>query len=450
MLIPVFFGCETSSDLGIRYDLGNNANISIQEFTLPATNIRIDSLRTDGENRVLVGNYTDPLTGSVSAEAYLQYIYDEGPMPRRKDASDSVYSDTLQLDSIVVIFDTNTIIPNRSSSIQSFSLFDLTDTLESSAIYLSNLQQTTSTLAGSFNQIIGNPETDTVFRIKLEESYADSFFSNLSDIAGDTTRFISSTVFKSLGIIPDGSSGSIASLDLLSDSTRLIVYSSPVDPEAPDTTYLTQFRFDRNFSQTAKHYTYLDRNWSGSEFDGIEEFVDFDLSSGQTIIDPLSGITTVISIAEVADFFAQNDNLLINNATLSFEFEAENERDTLIRFMNYFRKSDGSIFGPAIARNSFGNIIMSDDGYLRGQADPAASILSDDNTKLLLASTLFYQQLYGEFKERGSLIYQNLINDDLIEIEDLVNISIGELSLQRSIFKQDGIKLRLYYTAVDQ
>ena len=449
MLIPVFFGCESSNDLGIQYDLGTNANIRFEEFTLPATNLRIDSLRTDGENRVLIGNYDSPITGSVSAEAYLQYVYSSGPMPKRRDEPDSTHLDTLKLDSMVLVFDTQRIIPNQSSSIQAFSVFDLVDSLESSAIYLSNFQQTTGTFAGSFNQIIGDPEVDTVFKVKLEDSYAAAFYSNLSDIAGDTTRFISSEVFKSMGIIPDPGSTGIASIDLLSDSTRLIVYSSPVSPDR-DSTYLTNFVFTRNVSRTAKHYTYLNRDLSGSEFDGIEEFVDFDLASGNTIMDPLSGITTAYSIAEVEQFFAENGNLLINNATISFEFDEEADRETLTGFLNYFRKKDGTIFGPALASNSFGNIVLTDDGYQFGQAQPSVSVLNENEDKIVMFPTLFFQLLYGQFREKDSLVFENPITEDLIPISELVNITNGELSLQRSIFKQDGVKLRLYYTEVEQ
>ena len=133
-----------------------------------------------------------------------------------------------------------------------------------------------------------------------------------------------------------------------------------------------------------------------------------------------------------------------------FEFELENNRDTLTRFMNFFRKPDGKIFSPATVSNSFGNIVMSDNGYLSQQSNPAISDLNAEKNKLLLSSTLFYQQFYSEFLERGSLVYQNPTMGDLIPIDDLVAISTSDVNLQRTIFKKDGIKLRLYYTEVEQ
>lgn len=441
MLIPVFFGCETSQDLGIQYDLGTDANVKFEEFTLPATNIYIDSLRTDGEARVLVGNYMDPLTGNVSAEGYLRYTYESGPLPRQSDTDDETFLDTLKLDSIIVLLETNAIIPRQGSSFQEFSIYDLQDSLENSAIYLAGLQQTPSTLAGTFSSSI-NTETDTLYSVKLDDGYAQAFFDNVSEIARDPDRSISTTIFKSIGFIPGASSESIASINLASDTTRIMMYTSPLSPDAQDTSYLTYFQFN------GKHYSYLNRDRSGTEFASIDNFGDLSLASGETVIDPLAGISTAFSIASLETFFNENPNILINNATLSLEFESEANRDTLPRFMNFFRKSDGSIFGPATANNAFGNIIMSDQGYLVSQSDPATSFLNDDNSQILLTSTLFYQQLYGEFI--NSLVYQNPVGDELISIDNLVTISTADVILQRTIFKNNGIKLRLYYTEVER
>ena len=210
ILISVFFGCETNENLGIKYKLESNANVKFQEFTLPATNIYIDSLRTDGEGLILVGNYTDQLTGTVSAEGYFQFFYEKGPMPREKTTSQNPSPvDTIELDSLVILFETSAIIPQRGISCQEFSLYELQDTLKSSAIYLSGLQQTPATQIASYSSPI-NVALDTLYRLKLEGNYAQSFFNQLSDIAGDPTKFISSTIFKSLGIISGAASESIA------------------------------------------------------------------------------------------------------------------------------------------------------------------------------------------------------------------------------------------------
>ena len=438
LLIPVFFGCETQSDLGIKYDLGSNANVKFVEFTLPASNVYLDSLRTDGENKILVGNYSDPLTGTVSAEGYFQFFYEQGPLPRGVDES----TDTLKLDSIVFTVEANAIIPQSESSFQEFSLHELQDSLESNAIYLSRLKQSLGTEIGSYSGSI-NPLLDTIYRIRLEDSFSQSFYNQISEIAKDTDKVIASTTFKSLGLIPGTSSESITAFDLASDTSRIIIYSSPVNP-TKDTTYLTYFRF------SGKNYTYLNRDRAGSEFDGIVENEDFILSSGKTIIDPLSGLSTAYSVTELEEFFNENRNIIINNATISFEFEAENDRDTLVNFMSYFRKPDNSIFGPAIASNAFGNIVMSDNAYLNFESDPANGYLNEEKDKILKTSTLFYQQIYRQYLERDSLAYLVPTSGVIKDIDEMVLVNPIDVTLQRTIFKENGIILRLYYTEVDQ
>ena len=134
---------------------------------------------------------------------------------------------------------------------------------------------------------------------------------------------------------------------------------------------------------------------------------------------------------------------------MSFEFESETNRDTLVNYVNFIRKSDESIFGPAIASNSFGNILMSDNAYLSLQTDPANGSLNDDKNQILLTSTLFYQQLYRQFLSGDSLAYTNPTNGNIKGIDDLVLVSPVDVTLQRTIFKEDGIKLRIYYTELD-
>ena len=443
MLIPVFFGCDTSEDIGVKYDLGTDANIRFQEFTLSATNTYIDSLRTDGETRILVGNYTDSLTGDISAQGYFQYFYERGPLPRQRDTNDQTFTDTLKLDSILVILESGDMIPNSGNTVQEFSLYELQDSLISSAIYLASLEQTTTNLAGTFTGTI-NPAVDTVHSFKLDDAYAQTFFNRISDIAGDTTQTIASTVFKSLGLVPGATSESITSIDLASDTTRLVMYMSPVDPEAKDTTYLTYFRF------TGKHYTYLDRDRSSSPIASITEYGDFDLSSGETVIDPLAGVATAITLDGVKEFFDENPSILINNATLALEFKNETKRGVLPGFMNFFRRSDGRIFGPSTANNPFGNIVMADEAYFTLESSPAIAFFNEDEDKLLITSTLFYQQLYNQSQDSSGIVYQNPIGGNVVSIEEMVTISTADVILQRSIFKNEGIKLRLYYTEVER
>ena len=439
LLIPVFFGCETQSDLGIQYDLGSEANVKFVEFTLPATNMYLDSLRTDGEPRVLAGVYSDELIGSVSAEGYLTMVYDNGPLPRGLGES----TDTLELDSMVIYLEANAMIPANTNGPFSVSLAQLANELDASAIYLSNTKQDTiSNIASRSLEI--NPSEDTIFRFALDSTYSRLFFNGLGSIGEDESQSITTATFQPIGIFPESGTEKMLSIDLISDTTKVTVYTSSVDLN-------NGVVYETNFRLTSTNYTYLERNRNGSQFAGIQEKTNFDLPSGQTIIDPIAGITTAYTVSQVEDFFADNPNIIINSAIFASEFEEDSGRDTLVNFIQFMRKGDLSIFGPALANltTSFDNIVMTDNAYLTVQSDPTFGRLNDDGSEILVFSALYYQRLYREFFEGGSIGYQTL-SGNVKNITDLVLVSPFEVSLQRTIFSEGDIKLRIYYTEVDQ
>ncbi|NQZ75057.1 MAG: hypothetical protein HRT61_02955 [Ekhidna sp.] len=444
-LVSVFLGCETQEDLGIEYELDAQSSVNFVEIGLPASNFFIDSLRTDNEGIILVGNRSDDITGSVSSEGYFSIAYASGPLPRGKNSSSTVTEDSLKVDSIVFVFESFEMAPQRVSFLQEFSLVDLRDTLESRATYLASFKQQPLNELGNYSKVI-NSDLDTILSVTFADEHAQSFFDQLSEIAGDTLQSITTASFQSFGLIPSENSSGLTSINMFSDSTELIVYSSPVNE--------VRRSYQTYFNTQVKSYSYMDRDRSGSLLDGIQEDVEFDTPDGKTYLDPLSGISTTFSLDSLVDFFNDNERIIINNATISFDFESEVGKDTLTSFTTFLRKENGSFFGPALAINSFSNIIMEDDGYISLRAEPITSSLSDDKTRILQTPTLFFQQLYRPFTnsedEITQLSFTDVTNSDEVNVEKLLLISFRNIALNRTIIKPNGVKLRIYYTEVDQ
>ncbi len=93
-----------------------------------------------------------------------------------------------------------------------------------------------------------------------------------------------------------------------------------------------------------------------------------------------------------------------------------------------------------MVNNPFGSVIISDDGFLRGQPNPAQSALNRDRTALTLNATLFFQQLYNDFLSD---------EESSISVEEFLFISRDDITLRRSIIPDGGIKLNLYFTEVN-
>ncbi|MEM6736422.1 MAG: hypothetical protein AAF620_10180 [Bacteroidota bacterium] len=444
LAIPVFLGCETSEDIGIEYDLDLNANVKFIEFALPSTNIYVDSLRTDGENRVIVGNYNDDIGGEIATEAYFQFSYESGPLPRAVSTDNEPDPvDTLHLDSIVLLLETQATVPFTGTINQDLMVFTLTDSLISSAIYLSSLQLDRDEEIGSFTRDV-NVLSDTIYRFRLSDSFSNDFFNLIGDITEDPDQSVSSSTFKSLGLISSVDSEGFVSFDLASDTSKIYVYSSPVELNSgqEDTTYITSFRL------TSKNYSYINRD--NATFGLLEDGAEINLLDGNTVIDPLYGISTKISLAELIPFFDQNNRIIINNATLNFIHKNQIERDTLESFYSFYFKN-GSFNGPGLITDPFSSLIMSDNAFLGGQNLPAISAFNEDKDELITNTTLFFQTLYTDYIE-DSETSDLLIRDEssnAVSLVDLITLSSLDVSLQRSIFGPDDIRLRIYYTEVD-
>jgi hypothetical protein len=83
-LILIFSGllivsCDSDTDVGefvvgADYLAIKNKVISIDTVTVDVSTIKLDSLVTSNESRILVGNYEDPLFGKVKADSYFQVL----------------------------------------------------------------------------------------------------------------------------------------------------------------------------------------------------------------------------------------------------------------------------------------------------------------------------------------------------------------------------------------
>ncbi|MEQ9405352.1 MAG: hypothetical protein RIM99_17315 [Cyclobacteriaceae bacterium] len=441
-LIPVFLGCDAANDAGTEFNLQTNIDVALTEFELESSNLFIDSLRTDGESKVLTGSYNDPITGRLTTEGYFQFKYSGGTLPVEQNSAS--VTDTLDFDSLYIILEPTDLIPFSQSGLLSFDVVELTDTLLNSIVYLGNKQEEFDRTIGSFEMTV-NMEDDTLYLIKLNDSYGLELFNLVVNVARSTEEAIGSYKFKDLGLIPTSSSEAMALINTGSVNSQLRMYMSGL----ADSVY-TAF-----FSIEGASYTHVDR--SASTYGAFPEKQNFELTDGsnRTIMDPLAGVTTIFNIDELQTFFDDNPNILINTAILDFSNENTLSRDTLENFRLYFRKPDGGIFSPAIVQNPFSNIIMRDDGYLSAQNSPALGNYNIEKVKYSVSPTLFFQALYNNYQRLvdsempGALIYIDPFQSDTIQISDLVLINQIDVTLQQAVFNSTGIKLKIFYTEVN-
>ena len=127
LLLLIISSCE-QDDKTINVSLNGVTNTSYAEFTIPTSEIFIDSLRTDDSDFILVGDYEDPLLGVLSAEAYFEIQYDSG----------AVIADTLSLDSVVLKLKIQDQLMDENVASFNMDLLLLRDSLFSQAVYLAS------------------------------------------------------------------------------------------------------------------------------------------------------------------------------------------------------------------------------------------------------------------------------------------------------------------------
>ena len=125
LLLLITSSCEQDESI-IKVNVEGVTNTSYIEFNLPTSEIFIDSLRTDDSDFILVGDYEDPLLGTLAAEAYFELQYDSG----------AVIADTLLLDSVVFMLKIEDQLMKDASAIFNMDIYTLSDSLFSEAIYL--------------------------------------------------------------------------------------------------------------------------------------------------------------------------------------------------------------------------------------------------------------------------------------------------------------------------
>lgn len=421
ILIPVFLGCDSLEDIGTEFDLNSNVDVNLIEINLPSTNLYIDSLRTDGEEQVSVGTFNDPLTGKVTAESYLQFQFQRGLMP----------GDSLDFDSIQLVMAASNILPILGTSNLEIDVFEISDTLINSIVYLATKQESKTRQVGNFTGTVRS--TDEEVAIRLDDSYGLEIYDFLNEFPDS----VNTHFFKGLALSSGASNESLLLLNTAADTSRLRIYMTG------DTTHFAEFNFQPNM------HTYIERDRSSSPFSAIVEDETFDLPDGRTVIDPTAGITTVFNIDGLKTFFDENPDILINTTLIDMEVDGFADRDTLQGFNLFFRQEDGGIFGPAIIQDPFANIVMTDQGYLNTTNLPAPVLFNDETEQYLVRPTLFFQSLYNNYQNFGELAYVEPFQRDTVLISDIVLISPREMTLQQALFNDSGINLRIFYTDVN-
>ncbi len=403
----------------------------------------MDSLRTSslsGElNRIMVGEYMDPVFGTIRAQAYSQFR----PLSFPAIANDATY------DSIVLSwkYDLYTYGSLNATS-QTIDIYEINQTLNFGDTYFFNTQVTTEKVPiGSvgfrinpelFKQELEDSDADTVITTKLRLS--DNFGQRLFDsVNPEDTLFTNLTYFterfKGLAFLPT-QSDKIFGINNFDANTVLTVYYHEGT---------TQKSIGFSLSNLVA-FTQIVADRSGTELAGLNGFyTEFDHPTNRYLQNGAS-IITKLDLTEFYKYMDTIPNIMINSAELSVtnvdatdEYVAPgNLTVAMMKNDNHYKTITGSQDTLDFIGFS-GSLIISDLNKLF-VADDTGGLFSlpySSTDKTYLGHpTLFFQQLFNTKQSQypyWALLPANPPNSN------------GK-AVNRAVFPKDDIKLKIYYT----
>ena len=463
--IALSFG-SCREDLGVELPPNvQRSEIKALEFNLPITNVYFDSLRTDKEGVLIVGEYADATYGNITGKAFAEFQFKNGELPKTNFQwiDRGSYSDSLadyEFAGVRLILDVDRVLTDDNFINQTLELHTLTDSIFAEGIYLANRTIGESNLIGqgSINipdlSLINFDSTAKVpVSLTLEQDFATQLY----------TAFESESLGRPFGFSINATlSNGIVSFDVSSDTTELQIlmkgnlYDTLTKAIKKDTLFsVVNFRLS-----PSSHFSNIQRDKVGSLFESVQEKTEVDLNPDYVYFNELAGVYPKIDLTPFIEFAETEENILINRATFIMEDQAIGSLPTIGVVQYYFSHENGevNVNWPATFDypNLFGTVLQTDGTYLGNTNQRSnAFYFREELTETPLTTgyagfnTVFWQFLYdnsvddinGIAVEKRPLVRQYLIN-----IDNLIMSNASRLTIGRSLIKKDGVRLKIYYT----
>ena len=483
-----FFSCEDdTSFLGYKNPNKKFQHYSI-EIPVDSKVYLIDPLRSSNfallndQNRLLVGNYTDPVFGSITSSAVTQFV----PVSVTKIPTDAVFDSA----SLILAYDTYT-YGSEAEQNQTFKVYEVSDVLDGSKRreYVTTTPFNTSNEIGSKTVKVWpqltrenykavaeqKPEgskysaRDSVL-IKLDPEFGALLFQSAMDWAvdGDSTyyyvdRFVKK--HKGLAIKPDPSNTMLVGFNT-ANFTQMIVYFHTAEKTKQRIVFSVSYNGLLSYNQIL-----ADR--SGSELSDLTApYTEVTPANGNRYIQAGTGVMTEINFDKFL-YFADTvqGSIVINQAELVIDNIDDSNKDVpvptafslryvkednryrlfteatttgsqdqkdLTLYKGFFRRD----FQNATEQSNIVYAAVDDDhvGYAAGdQGSPYLLTYSAEDKAYSGNPTMFLQQLY---RNRNNLPFKDFILFPAVGS----NGSSGFKTTNRLIFPAENIKLRIKYT----
>lgn len=433
-----FFSCSDQSEIGLELNEGSiSTNIEVVTLPLSTTQIKYDSLRTSGDNILLLGKASSDVFGSGQANAIVNFFTSDtitsinGDSIRVHNRSflnlrvRTIYADetSINQEQEISISKLSESISNASNLyyLSSFSVDKSKTYTPSSTFSIDTI--TYNTYAESLRS--SNSTSIDTFMISIP---VNSLGKEIFDIFNENERSeVSSKLAETFnGLIIEPTDNNSILMEVLVDGLSNIEILYDIVPPSgnPTADILTLPLAGGRFSQTSIDH-------SGSIFNEATNLNEIDPDSDFNYLSSGFGIYPVIDFTSVIDHFnqleAEGDFVLINRAEIHMPFETNSEYiDVPDGLELYYQLQNGQIDGANILFNTGDNQVP---------ANRIIPLVQNEN------------EYAGEMSTFIQLIENNSINSDgVFKNNKLTVMPADPISFREAKFDKDRIQLKVWYT----
>jgi len=472
-VIVFLFSCEEDvNTVGFKPDR-NRFRVRYAEIEIPSSVLLTGSVITSniaGDNqtpRLLVGSYQDNKFGKVQAEAYIQFR----PTAPTKVLPPDAVLESLTLSASLDYY----YYGSRDASTVNFSVHEIKDSLITEAKYFNNsIVDYNPASIGSVSKTIDpvafddtytkNNDTDATnnvvdsLLIPINSSYANELFQlakailitpNASTGKNDTTTTANYYTFRKFRRIIKG-------LVVRSDASNKIVGFNPSYSATgvSRTKLVLRYRYKSGtlsdkiefstYNDGSVSFSKIDADRTGSPLQSMDElYKPFYPDGDNRFIEAGTPVLTKLDFSKFFDYTDTITNLLINSAEITIDPDEstsykmpDNLGFRILNAKNDFMKSTDTI--PTLYA---GQVVADAAGYLMlgGGGSTLKTLVLTQTDNVYSYNQLFtgyFQTMYG-IKDKS----QRLTQYALIPVSPAIGKSVNRL-----VFNQNNVKLKLYFT----
>jgi hypothetical protein len=376
------------------------------EFTLPATTILADSVRTDNIriylnqavsvdlDRIMVGKVNDPVFGEMTTTPYFQFLppSTNAKIKLGSPTFDKItltllfdyyfYGDTtVEADQNIKVYEVQSPGLNRNNKYFSFSEVSIADSPIGEATWTFNPDSVRKSLLNNTDGNTTNDRVDSLY-FELDQTFGQKLFDSLVQtkdtlFLADIDRF--QETFNGFALIPS-QTNIVMGFNPSKVSTRLTIYFSYVDGNGNP----RKARYNMSLANPlCASFTKIETNRGSSFLSGLTQpNTEFNTGDAYTYTQSGSGVFTRLDLTPVYNYFDTIASPMLNSAEIYIPALSTSER-------NHFGKPRSLYYLLADDNNKFHRAFT--------------TVALTDSTSAPTTNDVVQTQYYVEFGENFSI-----------------------------------------------